>query len=177
MITTINDFKYQINEKIINLFQFDMHKYANEVWDILQKSYASVPGGFLTAKNINDLINKSWLWKLVKRDNKIIVVKIYKFSKGGRKGIATGTDGSKEAKIELLKIINDDIKLKDRKTWAEVSGAIEIHLTRRGAIPVPNKYAQELLDKKILSYDPDGYHYIRTISGIPTRKIIMGNIL
>ena len=178
MITTINEFKGQINEKVINLFQpEDMHKYADEVWNILQKSYAKVPGGFLTAKNVEDLINKTWLWKLVKKDNKIIALKLYKFSKGGRKAIAGGTDGSIDGKKELLKIMHDDINLKDRKSWAEASGATEVHLTRLGAIPIPNKYASELLDKEILSYDPDGYHYIRTISGIPTRKIMMGNIL
>jgi hypothetical protein len=167
-------FKEFLIETYINAIQpEDKQKYAQQVWDILQASYANLPGGFATAATIEELIEKSWLWKMVKRDGKIVAVQIYK-DKYGRKGIAGGSDGSSIGKTEVGKIIADDLKL--NRSWAEVSGSPERIMTTLGATPTPNTLAAMLTGKEILSLNPDGYHYTRLIGGKPLEKIIFGTV-
>jgi hypothetical protein len=151
----------------------DKQKYAEQVWDMLQASYASLPGGFATAATIDELIQKSLLWKMVKRDGKIVAVQIYK-DQYGRKGIAGGSDGSSIGKTEVSKIIADDIKL--NRSWAEVSGSPERIMTKLGAQPIPNTLAAMLTGKEILELNPDGYHYTRLIAGEPHEKIMFGTV-
>ncbi len=167
-------FKEFLIETYINVIRpKDKQKYASQVWDILQNSYASLPGGFATAATIDELIEKSWMWKLVKKDDKIVAVQIYK-DQYGRKGIAGGTDGSSTGKAELNKIVISDIKL--NRSWAEVSGAPEHIMTKFGASPIPNILAAKLTGKEILSLNDDGFHYTRLIAGKPYEKIIFGTV-
>jgi hypothetical protein len=167
-------FKEILTETYVNAINPDQkQKYAKQVWDILQDSYSSLPGGFATAATIEELIEKSWLWKMVKKDGKIVAVQIYK-DKHGRKGIAGGTDGSRVGKEAFSKIVADDIKL--NRSWAETSGAPERIMTKLGATPVPNSLAAMLTGKEILSLNPDGYHYTRLIAGKPYEKIIFGTV-
>lgn len=167
-------FKEFLIETYINVMNpEDKQKYASQVWDILQNSYASLPGGFATAATVDELIEKSWMWKLVKKDDKIVAVQIYK-DQYGRKGIAGGTDGSSTGKAELNKIVISDIKL--NRSWAEVSGAPERIMTKFGASPIPNILAAKLTGKEILSLNDDGFHYTRLIAGKPYEKIIFGTV-
>ena len=167
-------FKEFLSESYVNAFSPEQkQKYAQQVWDILQASYASLPGGFATAATVEELIEKSQLWKMVKRDGKIVAVQIYK-DQYGRKGIAGGTDGSSIGKKELSKIIADDIKL--NRSWAEASGSPERIMNRLGAQPIPNSLAAMLTGKEIISFNPDGFHYTRLIAGKPYEKIIFGTV-
>ncbi len=160
-----------LNEHVVNAFDSNQKfRYAAEVWDLLQASYANA-GGFKSASSVAELIDDSGLWKLVTRDGKVTAVSIYK-DKFGRKGIASGTDGSTQGKKDYLMIKGEDIKLK--RSWSEVSGAPEKIMTRLGAKPIPNKYAQALTGKHILNYNDDGFHYTRLIAGHPHEKVIMG---
>lgn len=163
-----------ITETYINAIRpADKQKYAEQVWDILQASYAGLEGGFATAATVDELIEKSWLWKMVKRDGKIVAAQIYK-DQYGRKGIAGGTDGSSIGKSEFSKIVADDLKL--NRSWAEVSGKPEYIMTKLGAQPIPNTLAAMLTKKEILSLNPDGFHYTRLISGKPREKIMFGTV-
>jgi hypothetical protein len=151
----------------------DKKKYARQVWDILQSSYSGLPGGFATAATVDELIEKSWLWKMAKKNGKIVAVQIYK-DQYGRKGIAGGTDGSRVGKAEFNKIAVDDIKL--NRSWAEVSGAPEYIMKKLGAPAIPNTLAAKLTGKEILNLNPDGYHYTRLINGEPHEKVMYGTI-
>jgi hypothetical protein len=167
-------FKEFLIETYINVIRpEDKRKYASQVWDILQNSYATLPGGFATAATVDELIEKSWMWKLVKKNDKIVAVQIYK-DQYGRKGIAVGSDGSSVGKYELTKMVIDDIKL--NRSWAEVSGAPEHIMTKFGASPIPNTLAATLTGKEILSLNDDGFHYTRLIAGKPYEKIIFGTV-
>jgi hypothetical protein len=167
-------FKEFITETYINAIQPDQkQKYAKKVWDILQASYASLPGGFATAATVEELIEKSQLWKMVRKDGRIVAVQIYK-DQYGRKGIAGGTDGSEIGKKEFNKIVADDIRL--NRSWAEVSGKPEQIMIKLGAQPIPNSLAAILTGKEILSRSPDGFHYTRLIAGKPYEKIIFGTV-
>lgn len=161
----------QLLEHYINLFTpEEKYKYASQVWDLLQLSYAYA-GGFKTAASIDELIAKSGLWKLNIRDGHIYTAFIYK-DKLGRKTIALGTDGSDRGKDDLLKIQSDDIMM--NRSWVEVSGSVERIMIKYNAIPISNKFASILINKEILSYNDDGFHYTRLIAGHPHEKIIYG---
>lgn len=163
-----------INEHVVNAFDPTQKlKYADEVWDILQKSYANVEGGFGTASSIEELIEKSSLWKLVTRDGRVTAVAIYR-DQLGRKSIASGTDGSRQGKADYMMIKNADVKL--RRAWAEVSGAPEALMKRTGLKALPSKFAPVLTGKEILEYNDDGYHYTRLIGGQPHEKVIYGAV-
>ena len=160
-----------IIERVINAFSNDLKsRYADEIWDIMEKSYASI-GGFQSASSTDELINDTGLWKLVRRGDKITAAIIYK-DKHGRKAIAMGTDGSIQGKRDYFMLTGDDVKL--GRSWAEVSGAPEKIMARMGAEPIPAKYANLLTGKEILAVNPDGIHYTRLIAGHPHEKAIYG---
>lgn len=94
-------------------------KWADEVWDMLQKSYAAIGGikgsGFGSKK---EMIHKIPFWKLKTRNGQLKLVVMYK-DKGGRKSVAIGTDGSDEAKKLLAKQMKEELK----RSFGEKSSA------------------------------------------------------
>lgn len=158
-------------ERYINLHSStDIEKYIDDIWDIMQESYKDI-GGFATAGSKEELVSKVGFAKLVRRNGRIVAASLYK-DQYGRKAIAGGSDGTTQGVADLKKILYDDMK--HQRAWAESSGAVEYLLTKYGGVPVSNEYAEELLGKKILSKDPDGYHYTREIGGKPYKKVIIG---
>ena len=159
-------------ERVYNAFTSnDKMKYADQVWDVLQKSYANLRGGFGTASSLEELIDKSGLWKIVVRDGKVSAVNIYR-DQHGRKSIASGTDGSPQGKKDFMMLKSADVKY--NRAWVEVSDAPERILSKMGAKPIPSKFAGPLTGKEILDYNEDGYHYTRLIAGEPHEKIMFG---
>lgn len=149
-------------------------KYADQVWELLQKAYSHPKiGGFRSADDIPDLISKTNMWKLVVRSGKVTAVNLYR-DLHGRKSIAACSDGTPEGRQDYNLIKDADIKYE--RSWAEVSGAPEIIMKRAGMKPVPAKFAAILTGKEILEYNPDGYHYSRLISGHLHEKVIYGSI-
>jgi hypothetical protein len=160
-----------ILEHFVNLIEPDeKRKYADVVWDMLQQAYSAV-GGFKSATSKEDLIQDSFLWKLSRRNGKIVSVKIYK-DQYGRKAIGMATDNSPQGKSDLAKIASEDVKL--RRFWAELSGPAEKFYVKHGALPLSSKFAEKLTRKEILGYDVDGIHYTRLIAGEPKLKAIYG---
>ena len=163
--------KQLLTEHVVNLHDtISKDKYGEEVWDMLQRSYAAI-GGFKTASSLEELIEKSGMWKLVLRDGIVSAVKIYR-DQFGKKSIASGSDGTRQGKLDIFMMMKDDIKFS--RSWAEVSGPVEKLMVKFGAIPIPAKFAEYLSKKKVLSIAPDGYHYARLIEGEPHIKIIYG---
>ena len=161
-------------ERVINAFDQPIkNKYADQVWDIMQTSYQNLPGGFGTASSIEELIDKSGLWKLVVRDGTVTAANIYK-DQNGRKSIASGTNGTTQGKKDYFMIKTADVKL--NRSWGEVSGPAERVMNKLGAKPIPNKFAAMLTGKEILEFNPDGFHYTRLIAGDPHEKIIYGTV-
>ena len=93
-------------------------EYVDEVWDILQKSYASIGGikgsGF---RSKEDMVKNIPFWKLFTKDGKVVAVAFYK-DKGGRKSVAIATDGSDLGK----KIVSDIFKSSLKVSYGEKSG-------------------------------------------------------
>ncbi|BAV39180.1 hypothetical protein BPT24_057 [Tenacibaculum phage pT24] len=168
----INEQETIINERYVNLTSKEqMRENIDVIWDILQRTYAPI-GGFLTAKTKEDLINKTDFIKMVRREGRIVAVALYK-DKKGRKAIAKGSDGTDLGKKGVKDIYMEDIKL--GRAWGEFSGASAGYQIKKGAVPIPSKYAKDILGKEILSYNDDGFHYTREIGGEPHEKIILGN--
>ena len=169
-------------EHYINLLtdKAEKEKYFDEVWDLLQKSYAKIGGVQGTDKA--EMMQDNFLWKLVKRGGKIVACQIYKLTDHGRKVVLGGAEQDEETgkatergKNDLYKVIDDDIRLTDRMSYAEVSDAMEhIYIDKRGAKPLPAKYAKKFLGNKKIEIEPDGYHYTRMIGGEPHTKIMVG---
>ena len=150
----------------------DRTQYVDLVWDMLQQTYKKL-GGFKSARDKEDLIADSSIWKMVRKNGKIVAVSIYK-DKFGRKCIASATDGTPDGKAALLQMWLEDTK--QNRAWGEFSGPSEHIKLKQGMKPIPNKYVADILGKNILSLNPDGYHYTRLIAGEPHEKILAGSV-
>ena len=93
-------------------------KWADQVWEILQKSYAPIGGikgsGFNSKQ---DMIDNIPFWKLYTKNDKVVAAAFYK-DKGGRKSVAIATDGSDLGK----KIVGDMFKSSLGVSYGEKSG-------------------------------------------------------
>lgn len=160
-----------ICENIKNLTDSESKlKYADEVLNFINISYAKLQGGSII-RTKNDLINNTNLWKLYFKNNKLIAGRIYKDKNNLNKSIAAFTDGTLNGKIALYDIISSDIKF--GRAYGEVSDKMEyISIFKFGATPVPNKYVSSILKKQI-TLDKDGYHYTRYIQGNLFKKILV----
>lgn len=164
-----------ICERFLNaLNKEDMRKYADEVWDILQKAYSYC--GMASMDSVEQLIDETDMWKMVRKNGKIVAVNTYSNKRSGRKICYGGQDGTEEGKKAFKKILEEDFKLKDRQSWAEVSGAMEVTALKQGAMPIPAYIAELIMkDKTFDSIHEDGFHYTRMIGGEPHTKLMVGN--
>ena len=181
----MKSFKDYINEHVLSIGLNPKHEkhragYENEMHDVLKKSYSSVEGGYSGAgagtKEESDAIrsdirNSNHVIKAVRRGDKITSVSIYK-KHHGRKMIALGTDGSNQGKMDVKKTMQDDHK--DKRSWAEVSGAPEAIKRKIGFPVVPSSRAKELTGKSDVR-PVDKERYVRKIGGHDHEKVIMGH--
>lgn len=93
-------------------------EWADEVWSILQKSYAPIGGikgnGFNSKE---DMIKNIPFWKIYTKNGKVVAAAFYK-DKNGRKAVAIGTDGSDLGS----KIISEIYKASLGVAYGEKSG-------------------------------------------------------
>lgn len=173
-------FSQFLTEKITNLFISDgegRRKYADQVWDILQQSYASIGGihgsGF---KDKEDMIKKIPMWKIFRRGDQVKAVLMYK-DKGGRKRVAIGTDGDKESKRMLAKMLIDEYKT--GRAFGEVSDA-SLNFIKKllgdaiNDVAVPVEVVKQLLPNDEIEA-VDKYLYMRDIGGHMHKKMMLGN--
>jgi len=172
---TFKDYK-NINENIINVFYTkDKEKFVDIVWDLLTKSYANIGGikgsGF---QSKNNMIEKIKMWKISRRDNKIVAGLLYK-DKGMRKTVAVFTDGSSVGKKDLEKMLRDDFE----RSSIEVSHSLMKFLEKK----IPSTVKKYVVDTSkvsdILGKDIeiiDDTHYKRDINGTVITKMMLGNI-
>lgn len=156
--------------------QYELEKYSKEIWNILQNSYKNI-GGFLTYSNIDDMLMNTSFSTLYFKDNRLVSCAIYKNALGGEKMVGCGTlNGSKEEKLALHKIVQNDINEFSKWHWAEVSGGVERLFKKYNGNPIPNILAPTILrrPKMQLVFDKDGSHYKRDINGSNISKIIYG---
>lgn len=163
-------------EHFVNCHRPDeMKKYADDVWKILTKSYEYC-GGMAGMNSVEQLIDETSLWKLVRRNNEIVACSVYNKKRGGRKACYAGTNGTEEGIRGLKKIMQEDNLLPDRQAWGEFSGKSVSTMFNQGAMPIRAEIAREIMkDKEFIEIKPDGYYYTRKIGGHPHTKLMMGN--
>lgn len=171
-------------ETIDNFFINDKQgreKYADQVWEILQQSYASIGGikgsGF---KSKEDMIEKIPMWKIWRQGDTVKIVMMYKGNQAGRKRVAMGTDGSPEAKKMLAKMVKDEYT--QGRAFGEISGSSLKFIKRILGdefknILIPTHEIKNILTKdweegniKII----DDENYERKISGHYHPKVMVG---
>lgn len=166
-----------ITERFVNaLNKEDMKKYAKQVWDMLNKAYEYC-GGMAGMDSVEDLINDTSMWKMVRRGGSITCVCCYSDKRGGRKCCYLASDGTEGGVNDLKKILQEDSLLPDRKAWGEYSGKAVSTMFNQGAMPIRAEIAKEIMsDKEFDEIMPDGYYYRRRIGGELHTKMMMGNI-
>ncbi|MCM1441117.1 MAG: hypothetical protein NC131_18235, partial [Roseburia sp.] len=169
-----------LNERYETFFAPDREqkkKYLDQVYELLQKSYAR-KGGLHGLDNKEELIDDCDLWKLVRRGDTITAAFLYKTKRGGRKICYAGQNGTDQGKTDFYKVVAEDVRMTDRKAWAEGDEQIcHIYIDKYGATPLPAIMVKWLFpDKKIEKFDPDGYHYYRRIGPHLDRKMMFGNL-
>lgn len=130
-------FKHFISEAIDNLFIDDKEKrlqYVDQIWDILQHSYAKIGGihgnGFNSKE---EMVDKIPLLKIFRRGDTVKAVMAYKDA-NGRKSVAMGTDGTSEAKEMVGKMKSDEFKT--GRSYVEVSDAALYFLIKKLGIKI-----------------------------------------
>lgn len=175
--------QFVLTERVLSIGLNPAHEkyreqHRQDIHDLLHKSYKPI-GGYCGhksgSKEESDAIHHDISHqdiKAVRRNGKITAAHLYK-KHHGRKGVGLGSDGTEQGKSDAKKIMADDHKQK--RSWAEVSGAIEHIHKKMGSPVVPNKDAERLTGKKDIEHDPNGTHYTRQIGGERHRKVIMGH--
>lgn len=120
----MNTFKeFLLLERYVNIFtREDKEKVADEVWNLIQTSYAPIGGtkgfGFSSKE---DFIQNIPFWKLLRKGSRIIAAVVYR-DKEGRKVVAVATDGSPDGKIGLLNMLKAEFET--GRSYAEISGTL-----------------------------------------------------
>ena len=183
----------EIRESFVNLIgassKDERRKYGDEVFTMLQNSYASVGGikgtGFA---NVEDMINKIPFWKLYFHKGKLQTVIMYKDS-SGRKLVAVGSDGTPRSKKIFISIFKHSWDV----AWGETSKAMlgfimkNIPFSVFKGFLIPRERVGELLGKEVSIPDvaslstPDKkiFNKYETVLGdyFYTRKIGTGTFL
>jgi hypothetical protein len=192
-----------INEKYVNAVGTSgkamaiKQKYVDEVWDILQKSYANIGGIKGNGFESPEALLQIPMWKLGIRDGTVKAVAMYK-DKGGRKAVAIGTDGSVEAKWFVGDIFRNEIKRSyGEKSKAALSMLMKLvpweglephlHSPAQVAVVVPNIPITPITDVPKDEWPADAlmtlnrypqlvpYGYMRELAGEQTFKVMIGS--
>lgn len=106
----MKSFKRYLEERYINLIHDDPEKdkYKHEVHAMLHKSYEKAGGLHGSGFESPDAMKKIPMWKLKKKDGKIVSAVFYK-DKDGRKAVAAASDGSEHGKAGVADIMKNDL--------------------------------------------------------------------
>jgi len=166
-------FSQFLAEKFYNVFTEDQKKkYADQVWDILVQSYKPI-GGLRGIESKKDMIQNIEMWKVAKRDDKVVAVILYKDKGTGRKLVAVGTNGSTEGKSMLRDTLSHEFE----RSFMEVSGPFFSFLKKNypdlvKQYTIPPEKAAEILGKEITPTKNGMYR--RDIRGVTLEKIMLG---
>ena len=141
-------------------------------------------------KTKEELLRKADIWKLCFKNGKLVAFSLYKDTKFGRKSICGATDNTELGKVWFQKIIEEDIREKNRAVYTEVFGKMEHYFRKYNAPLISYELVKHILlgkdidqeidieDEKNQLYDFDkDYHYYRVLKdGNRHRKIMVGNL-
>jgi hypothetical protein len=172
----------------IDLKQQELEKdqeLKKELFDLIDKSYSYI-GGHVNIKDPADIPADYTIWvsRDVDGDDEPDVVKFAKYTPFGIKWAGSATDGTREAKTELVqKTVN---LLFQKGNYAEVSGAIAHILLKKFGVPEVNdpELVRDILGKEVewvgkhpegLYPEYSGWYYRKFGDGHKHMKILVGN--
>jgi hypothetical protein len=163
-----------LREHFVNLVTPEQRRpHAGEVWALLTHTYSKYGSG-LSGAELENLITTPGIWKVSRKNGKMVAGIIYRDSYG-RKVRLVFHDDTREGKSELKSILTADVT--HGRSWGEFSGNLERLMINLGGKPIPNTEVERILGQKILELDPDGYHYTREVSpGVVKQQILIGNV-
>lgn len=194
----------QITEGFVNAIGFDekaqatKEKYKDAVWAMLQKSYAPIGGikgnGFGSPE---EMVAKIPFWKIATKAGTPIAVIMYK-DKGGRKSVATGSDGTPQAAKYIDDIFGNELtRAYGEKSKAALGKMMKLYPWNviKNYIVDPDRVAGmqpqariiPLADVREEDWPPDAsltiskypqllqYGYLRDLAGTLTFKIMLGS--
>ena len=167
--------KQLLLEHYVNCFTLEQkRKYMQEVWDILQTSYAYIGGIKGEEFTSPEAMLNVPFWKVCVKNGKVIMVRMYK-DHYGRKSVAGGTDGSVVGKAAYSMTMKADLKV----SYSEVSGAAEAFLKKNfpdlyNTYRIKASEVSAIIKKDVDLIDGDEYHYKRNLGGEKVVKILLG---
>lgn len=154
----------------VELSSRDAAEYADEIIDLINKSYAHV-GGNLEFKNANDIKNSDvsyWILKDIDDDPDPEIALGGKDTPKGKKITVMSQDGSSPAKKDaILKMIE---LMKTRGFYAELDKDLA---QKFGLSPIRDEKKVRDVLKKDLEWNNDG-SYVRDIGGSKHEKVLVG---
>jgi hypothetical protein len=176
-IYSFNEFMNQhlnlnISESYVNLFGDEITEYSDELFKMVQKSYANIGGikgrGFRSPK---DMVDNIKMVKISRIDSVIKAVIFYK-DKDGRKVVAVATDFTLEGKEELRKILKEEFE----RSYMEVSGAMLGFIRKNFPEDFETYKIKNDLNLDIFKNitEVDDYYYDRNIGDSVVRKVALG---
>jgi hypothetical protein len=175
----MSKFKNFLNESYINVFTTeDKEKYVDVVWKMLLESYKEIGGlkgsGFSSKQ---DMIKSLPFWKVIKHNNEVKAVIMYK-DKKGRKLVALATDQTADAKQLIVSTMKEEFS----RSYFEVSHGLRTFIMRnmpdlykKYLIKFDDAISKGLLDPNEVS-KIDEYTYDRVIGGTTIEKNMLGTI-
>jgi hypothetical protein len=146
----LKSFKEHLSEGFVNLIQDDPKKsqYIDSVWNMIQRSYADIGGIRTNGFQNKEAMMQLPFWKVATVNGKPVAVTIYK-DKGGRKSVASATDGSEEGKKKIADMMKNELS----RSYGEKSkGALGLTLK----ITPPDVIKQFLISpKEVAKLSPD----------------------
>lgn len=155
-------------------------KYIDQVWEILQDSYASQGGikgkGF---SNKQDMIENIQFWKLFTKNDIVYCCVLYKFKDGIRKTVALGINRDPEHINVSRKYMHQMLKQEFTRSLMEVSGQLVQYLKKNFKdlvykYSIPVEKVSGIINKEITPID--SFLYSRNINGHEEVKQLIGTI-
>jgi hypothetical protein len=153
----------------------EVEQYKNEILNLIQNAYKSI-GGHSNFKSSIDVTSGKGgdEYEIIDLDNDsdIDAVTSVKIKPAGKKFVAIGHDGSKEAKSS---VVNRQAEFLKKLGWyVEVSDKIKDILLAKGVKPVEDEATvRKVLSDKEIIWNGDGT-YTRKIDGEMYTKMLLG---
>ncbi len=162
---------------LLSLTAEERSPWSSRVWQLLNETYQSVPGG-LHFSSPAAMLEETPTWEILQTEEELLAVLLYK-PKHGDKLVAFGATQNPTRRRDAVRQLGQRIGQRLRSAWLEVSEQAEAFVLRHGgeSFRISNRYAAELTGKPILNLNPDGFHYVRHICGLDKQKLILGTPL
>lgn len=158
----------------------EVEDYKGDIFTLISTAYSYLPGGHSNYSSPDDVkkeANRGAEYEVIDldMDGDLDAVSVSKSKPAGEKFVATGHDGSSQAKRSVLTHKID--RLKKPGFYVEVSGKIKDILLKAGVPVVSDKETiEKVLSGKEIQMNDDGT-YDRKIAGSNHTKMLLGKPL